>query len=174
MIDQNHSDDLLKKEEEKLKELDIVLEQEEMVWFQKSREKWVAHGDQNTKFSHLSTVIRRRRNCIDMLKDEAGNWVSDPKVLEVLAVEYFWRLYSLDDVEQQVEALSRRGFASISLADYMILNKPFLPEEIGVAVRSMGSFKARGPDGFQPVFYQKSWDMVGESVSRFVLDFFAT
>ncbi|KAJ0230616.1 Reverse transcriptase domain-containing protein [Hirschfeldia incana] len=38
----------------------------------------------------------------------------------------------------------------------------------------MGSFKAPGPDGFQPVFYQRCWDTVGGSVIQFVLDFFRT
>lgn len=38
----------------------------------------------------------------------------------------------------------------------------------------MGRFKAPGPDGFQPVFYQDCWDVVGESVNKFVLDFFET
>lgn len=38
----------------------------------------------------------------------------------------------------------------------------------------MGRFKAPGPDGYQPVFYQDCWEVVGESVVRFVLDFFRT
>lgn len=71
-IDRNHIDDLLEKEDGLLKELDVVLEKEEIVWFQKSREKWVAHGDRNTKFFHTSTIIRRRRNRVDMLKDDDG------------------------------------------------------------------------------------------------------
>ncbi|KAJ0238575.1 Reverse transcriptase domain-containing protein [Hirschfeldia incana] len=31
-----------------------------------------------------------------------------------------------------------------------------------------------GPDGFQPVFYQDSWEIVGESVTRCGLEFFQT
>lgn len=42
------------------------------------------------------------------------------------------------------------------------------------AIRSMGSFKAPVLDGFQLVFYQKCWDVFGESVSRFLLEFFAS
>lgn len=38
----------------------------------------------------------------------------------------------------------------------------------------MGGFKAPGPDGFQPVFYQQCWETVGPSVIRFVLEFFDT
>ncbi|KAL8158632.1 hypothetical protein V2J09_000169 [Rumex salicifolius] len=38
----------------------------------------------------------------------------------------------------------------------------------------MDAFKAPRPDGFQPVFYQQCWEVVGELVIRFVLDFFTT
>lgn len=38
----------------------------------------------------------------------------------------------------------------------------------------MGSFKAPGPDGFQPVFYQRCWETVGPSVIRFIKLFFET
>lgn len=81
-LEQSHTDDLLKKEEDLLKEFEVVLEQEEMVWFQKSREKWIDLGDRNTKFFHTSTVIRRSRNKIAMLKNENELWVSDTTELE--------------------------------------------------------------------------------------------
>ena len=41
-------------------------------------------------------------------------------------------------------------------------------------MKSMGKYKAPGPDGYQPVFYQRCWDVVGSSVTKFVLEFFAT
>jgi len=62
LLDGHQTDDLLKREEELLKEFDVVLEQEEIVWFQKSKEQWVVDGDRNTTFFHTSTIIRRRRN----------------------------------------------------------------------------------------------------------------
>ncbi|KAL8168069.1 hypothetical protein V2J09_009568 [Rumex salicifolius] len=41
------------------KELDEVLAQEELLWYQKSRVKWIECGDRNTAFFHTSTIIRR-------------------------------------------------------------------------------------------------------------------
>lgn len=43
-------------------EYNKVLAQEEMLWYQKSRENWVKFGNRNTKFFHTQTVIKRRRN----------------------------------------------------------------------------------------------------------------
>ena len=42
----------------------------ETLWRQKSRELWLKLSDRNTKFFHLSTIIRRKRNNIDAIRDE--------------------------------------------------------------------------------------------------------
>ncbi|CAA7037252.1 unnamed protein product [Microthlaspi erraticum] len=69
-LENNQSDSLLAREERLLKEFDVILEQEELIWFQKSREKYIALGDRNTSYFHTSTVIRRRRNRIEMLRND--------------------------------------------------------------------------------------------------------
>ena len=174
LLDHTHTNALLGREAELLKEFEVVLEQEEMLWFQKSREKWVALGDRNTKYFHTLTVVRRRRNRIEMLKNEDEVWVSDAPELEQLAIQYYKRLYSLDDVELVVDKLPQEGFPCLKYEECRELNRQFIAVEVVGAVKSMGKFKAPGPDGFQPVFYQDCWEVVGESVLKFVLDFFNT
>ncbi|CAA7018343.1 unnamed protein product [Microthlaspi erraticum] len=168
------TDDLLMEEVSLSKELDLTLEQEEVIWFQKSREKWIPLGDRNTSFFHTSTIIRRRRNRIEMLKKDDGSWVTNAPELENLAVEYYRRLYSMVDVDEVVPPLPREGFALLSQADHIHLDRPFTAAEVEKAVRDIGKYKAPGPDGFQPVFYQHCWDVVGDSVVRFILEFFRT
>ncbi|CAA7025018.1 unnamed protein product [Microthlaspi erraticum] len=168
------TDDLLLQESGLLQELDMILEQEEVLWFQKSREKWVSLGDRNTRYYHTTTVVRIRRNRIETLRDDEGAWITQPRDLERLAAEYYRRLYSLDDVDPIVPRLNPLGFTQLTGEELRGLNKPFLQEEVETAIRSMGKYKAPGPDGFQPIFYHESWDVVGDSVSRFVLDFFRT
>ncbi|CAA7044678.1 unnamed protein product [Microthlaspi erraticum] len=168
------SDALLVQEEELITALNVVLEQEEMVWFQKSREKWIPLGDRNTRFFHTSTVIRRRRNRIEMLRNSEGNWITDGKEMESLAVEYFRRLYSMEDIDAVVDKLPTEGFEQLTEGERAHLQKEFSALEIESAVRNMGKYKAPGPDGYQPVFYQSCWDTVGSSVIRFVMDFFTT
>ncbi|KAL8139423.1 LOW QUALITY PROTEIN: hypothetical protein V2J09_005444 [Rumex salicifolius] len=174
LIVTGRSDFLLAREETLIKELDEVLEQEEILWFQKSREKWIALGDRNTSFFHMSTIIRRRRNSIEMLRREDGSWETERSQLEGMALQFFKRLYSMEDVPSEVAGLPQSGFVPMSCSDVETLMKPFTAMEVEGAVRSMGSFKAPGPDGFQPVFYQQCWDVVVDSVVRFVLEFFAS
>ena len=119
-------------------------------------------------------MVRRRRNRIEMLKNEDEVWVSDAAELEQLAIQYYKRLYSLDDVELVVDKLPQEGFLRLKYEECRELNRQFIAVEVVGAVKSMGKFKAPGPDGFQPVFYQDCWEVVGESVLKFVLEFFNT
>ncbi|CAA7057595.1 unnamed protein product [Microthlaspi erraticum] len=109
-----------------------------------------------------------------MLRNAEGTWLTDTQALESMAVEYYRRLYSLEDVDQIVEKLSPEGFMELTQREIGILNAPSTEEEIATAVRAMGRFKAPGPDSYRPVFYQRCWEEVGGSVTRFVLDFFRT
>lgn len=45
-------------------------------------------------------------------------------------------------------------------------------EEVHRAIMSMKSYKAPGPNGFQPIFYKKFWEVVGDDVWHFVRDSF--
>ena len=174
VLDRTQTDDLLLKEAIMPKEFDTILEQEEMIWFQKSREKLLALGDRNTKKFHTSTIIRRRRNKIESLKTDDGRWVTDAKELELLAVNYYKKLYSLEDVAVGTERLPAHGFAQLPKAELSKLNKPFTEREVEGALRSMGKYKAPGPDGYQPVFYQDCWEVVGPSGIKGVLNFLDT
>lgn len=53
-------------------------------------------GDRNTKYFHMSMLIRRRRNRIEMLRNEEGEWVSDSTELKNLAVNHYKELFSSD------------------------------------------------------------------------------
>jgi hypothetical protein len=44
------------------------------------------------------------------------------------------------------------------------LIKQMAKVEVRNAIFSMQSFKAPGPDGFQPLFFKHFWDVVGEDV----------
>ncbi|XP_074300570.1 uncharacterized protein LOC141631847 [Silene latifolia] len=55
------------------KQLDEVLREEDMLWFQKSRMEAICDGDRNIRLFHLSTIIRRKHNRIEALQDGEGN-----------------------------------------------------------------------------------------------------
>lgn len=67
----------------------MVLKEENLLWFQKSREKWIKYGDRNTKFFHIFTLISRKRNKVEGLKDDQGIWCFYVESLKAMAVRFF-------------------------------------------------------------------------------------
>jgi hypothetical protein len=57
---------------EKEKELDDLLQCEEVWWSQRSRAMWLKHGDKNTSYFHQKENQRKRKNKIERLIDENG------------------------------------------------------------------------------------------------------
>ncbi|XP_057745165.1 uncharacterized protein LOC130963033 [Arachis stenosperma] len=84
----------LKKLEAKLnEELEDILDKDEVLWMQKSRDLWVVDEDYNTQYYHTRTVIRRRRNKILKLKDQQRDWIEKDEDLKRHAIEFFKCLY---------------------------------------------------------------------------------
>lgn len=46
-------------------------------------------GDRNTRFFHASTIFKRKRKRIIELVDEGGNTITEPKLLKMMALDYF-------------------------------------------------------------------------------------
>ncbi|KAF2301233.1 hypothetical protein GH714_021041 [Hevea brasiliensis] len=77
----------------KSKFLDL-LRRKESYWRQRAKEFWLKEGDQNTKFFHRKATIRQRKNRIDRLKDDNGNWCDWSTGLEAMITDYF-KIFSL-------------------------------------------------------------------------------
>jgi exonuclease III len=79
---------------DKEKELDTLLENEELWWSQCSRALWLQHGDMNTKFFHQKASQRRQRNKIDTIIDNNGVTHSDPQLIEDTLINHFKTLFT--------------------------------------------------------------------------------
>lgn len=150
-------------------EIEDILRQEELFWFQKSRCKWLSEGDRNTKFFHRRTLSRRKWDKITASKDANGDWCFDSARLESIALEYFTKLYTVDDYS--IGNFPVKGcFPLIKHDDMLALSAPVTCEEVRCAVFSMDPLKATGIDGVHAKFYQSQWDIVRDSVSDMVRD----
>ncbi|KAJ1418794.1 hypothetical protein SESBI_15733 [Sesbania bispinosa] len=77
-------------------QIDQLRKQQEIYWAQRSRIKWLQHGDRNSSFFHASTVQRRDRNRLFRLKNDLGNWVEGQGEIEDLVQHYFQQVYKSD------------------------------------------------------------------------------
>jgi hypothetical protein len=148
-------------------ELSSVLKKEELMWYQRSRAKWLVDGDRNTRYYHLKTVNRRRRNNVFMLKDDSGEWVEDVGQVHNLASSFYKKLFSDDQRTRQWHTTSI-SFPTLDIDVKAKLRAPISREEVYRATFSMHPWKGPSPDGFPAGFYQKSWNVVGETVFKFV------
>lgn len=75
---------------------DILLH-EDLLWLQKCRNELLKARDNNKKYFHTSTLIRRRRNKVEALLDDHRVSVSEDKnALKDMAVRYDSDLFSTD------------------------------------------------------------------------------
>ncbi|XP_020211577.1 uncharacterized protein LOC109796303 [Cajanus cajan] len=74
-------------------ELEMVLHREEVIWFQKSRCKWLTMGDRNTRFFHGSTIVRRRKNRITKIINDEGEWITEQPELESFVTGFYKELF---------------------------------------------------------------------------------
>ncbi|KAK3021135.1 hypothetical protein RJ639_045908 [Escallonia herrerae] len=64
--------------------LDEELKKEESMWMEKSKYQKILEGYLNTRFFHLTTIVRRRRNAIECIKNNEGVWIADSVISQVL------------------------------------------------------------------------------------------
>lgn len=127
--------------EEKLKYCwEEVLLHEEVMWFQKSKIQWLQYGDHNAKFFHLSTLNRRRRDYIEALQDEDGNWVFDQVTMKEMALAYYRDLYASNPAASG--PFLRGAFPWLSDGRVSNLSRAFSKEKVCQALKHMGAWKA--------------------------------
>ena len=100
-LSSNHSDRLLKLERKLHQELEMVLNQEALLWYQKYREEWIAFGDSN------------------------GQWISNPLMLENMAADYYKTLYQAEITESS-KAQIPNGFPQPSEYHCWLLRQNFV------------------------------------------------
>jgi hypothetical protein len=68
-IEEGYTEDHKKEEIQMTQEWDARCKQEETMWCQKSRIRWLNEGERNTKFFHRTTIGRRSHNKILKIRD---------------------------------------------------------------------------------------------------------
>jgi hypothetical protein len=145
----------------------------ETMWKQKSRESWLKDGNRNSKFFHISTIIQRRKNNIDAIKGDNGEWLIKLFEVREFVVLKFQHLF-LEEPPSFLEDLENLIPTLISVDENSVLYKLSTPLEIKDVLFDMQSLKATGPDGLPPLFYKKYWPIVGSEVILAVQNFFRT
>lgn len=65
------------------------------------------HGDKNTKFFHAKASQRRKRNFIQGLLDQQGQWCEDIDGVAGIATNYFESLFASSECNRMEECLAQ-------------------------------------------------------------------
>lgn len=131
----------------------LIFKTKEDHWKLKSRINWLNHGDDNTKFFHTSVLIRRRKNHIVRLTLNDNSEVRDQRGIIDHTKSYFQTLFSTSHHKSLVLSIpySRTHLSDSNSED---LKRNPTDSEIKNTIFSFQPFKASGPDGFHPYFFQ--------------------
>ena len=135
-------------------DLENLLIKEESLWCSKSRETWLTCKDLNTKYFHISTLIRRRSNAVNFLKLDSGGWVSSRAEIGGNFLAHFTTLFTSSNPLIENEMLDLFS-PIISNDDNAFLCTSLVEKEITKAFNSLSTTKGPGPDGFTAIFYKK-------------------
>lgn len=76
------------------KEVDDLLEEEDLKWKQRSKEHWLQNGDRNTRYYHLCASQRKRNNQIYHIEAELGGRHLSQDALSASFFKYYKKIYS--------------------------------------------------------------------------------
>ena len=85
---------LLNLENELLKKLENMLNQEDELWALKSRVNWMMQWDRNIAFYHVLTSVRRKRNQIMAMKYDVGEWMNEERDIQEFIRKGFNKIYT--------------------------------------------------------------------------------
>ena len=151
------------------KEINILLDDEELWWQQRSRVQWLGEGDHNMKYFHHRASERRQKNTITGLWNQEDVWCESRESIIKIAIDYFEDIYAsshLTRVEEVTDLIPTKVTAEMNTA----LSQEFTVEDVKAALGQMHLTKVPGPDGMSALFYQKYWDIVGCDVANMVLN----
>ncbi|XP_075478725.1 uncharacterized protein LOC142519565 [Primulina tabacum] len=140
-----------------------LLSQEELHWKQRAKEYWLQYGDLNTQFFHSVATKRKERNRIKSLVDDRGVRHSNITNICKVVSTYFENLFEEADAihDPVMQVVDRVVTDEVNES----LTAPFKDEEFKKAIFQMKADKSPGPDGFNPGFFQKFWNLVGSPVT---------
>ncbi|XP_026379960.1 uncharacterized protein LOC113274788 [Papaver somniferum] len=132
---------------QKLLDLENLYDTQEEIAKQLSRENFVNIGEINTKYFHLKTLKRRKRNQIDCLLNQNGEILKQkPQIAKELKM-HFENLFTVSPTvpDQELMNLIPKVIYDQDNAD--LLRIP-TSDEVWMVVKSMKSNKSSGPDVF--------------------------
>lgn len=150
------------------KKLHKNLCREELAWFQRTKDRWLANGDRNIRFYHIKALQLRCRKKVHTVKDVNGTWLTDVVEIATASREFFHQLYT-PDINTCDNFTTSYSFSALSEDSKCRLVDGLSVEEIKQTTFDMAVWKFPGPCSFPVGFFQNSWDIFRDVACRFII-----
>lgn len=76
-------------------DIKTLMDLEECMWNQRSKTKYLSHGDQNAKYFHCRATKWNKMNFISRPENARGEWVEGEHQIGELIVGHYFSLFSI-------------------------------------------------------------------------------
>ena len=104
------------------------------------------------------------------MEDLGGTWQEDIGIVEGIIVDYYSTLFSSSNPMDFMELIDVVEPKVTGAMNQMLL-RDFQEFEVNIALKQMYPLTALGPNGMPPLFFQHFWPLIGNVVTKTVLDF---
>eukprot|EP00253_Pinus_taeda_P009835 PITA_09835 len=166
IITEGRTKELANKEHSLWMELEARRLQEEILWKQKSRIRWLKEGEKNTKLFHRSTIQLRMHNNIAFINNSQGDRIEKHEDIEKAFRDHFQEALKEQpgSREAAIKAVTQHVPKIITEDQNQNLLKQVTMQEVEEALTQLKDGKAPGPDGFTANFFHEFWDLISSEV----------
>ena len=132
-------------------ELNCWHEKEDAMWYQRSRINWCQFVDRNTSYFLAKAFARHKKNHMEGLMDDNGQWYTEEDNMGELVINYYTDLFSSSNPMEFAELLQAMQPKVTTEMNHR-LTMDFTSEEVWMALKQMYPLKAPGPNGLPPLF----------------------
>lgn len=113
------------------KDLEELLDREEILWKQRAKTQWLAEGDRNTSFFHAQAQKRQNQNHIEGLRDGNGDLQTELGPMGTIAVNYFEDIFrSRRPTDEEIDAVVGTMRSKVDHDINRDLSRQFTPLEV--------------------------------------------
>ena len=144
------------------REINYLLDDEEIYWGQRAKAHWLKEGNKNTKYFHTQASKQCKQNTIMGIWDNHGNWCTERESIAQVAIDYFENMYKTASPTLMHEITAAIP-TMVTEEMNESLNKNFTRKEVTIALKQIHPTKAPGSDGMSAIFFKLStrmlWDV---------------
>ncbi|VFQ61358.1 unnamed protein product [Cuscuta campestris] len=168
----NAGSELITKELETIKELNWRLKAARLMKLQQVKQEWVQEGDTDSRLFHAWVKKRRLKNHISFIHNSSGQVVEKKSEIAQVVVDYFQKMIGVTEWTKDIQNNIIGEGRVLSVEQQIQLIAPISAEDVKKHLFDIPPCKSPGPDGFNSGFFKHQWHLVGDLVTKAVLEFF--